>query len=230
MGIELTIDQRGLARFSRFGQQVQKQLPFATSLALNALAGGSNKIPGSKAQNIRTALAGASRGYFDQPTKFIQNAWRTTFASRSNLQVIIHPEEKRVKYLKAHIQGGARTFKGYEAKLLGIGNQRTQALIPSFVKRNSAGNVTQGTLGKIISAQSARGAGSVFIGTPRGGARGAGVYERTRGGALKPLFVAQPRAYYTGKFPLQQTAETVYRRRFNQYLSMALEQALRSAK
>lgn len=230
MAIELTIDQKGLVALSRRSKAIAKQLPFATSLALNALAGGSSKIPQSKSQNIRRALAGASKGYFDQPTKFIQNAWRQTYAKRADLQVTIYAEERRVKYLKAHIQGGARTYKGYEAKLLGLGNQRTQALIPTFVKRNGAGNVTRGTIGKIINAQKASGAGSVFVGKPLGGNRPTGIYERTKAGTLKPLFVAQPRAYYRAGFPLQQTAWTVQSRRFSTYLQAALEQALATAR
>lgn len=230
MGIDITIDQRGLVRFSRFGQQVQKQLPFATSLALNALGSGSDKIPGSKDRNIVKALAGASRGYFHQPTKFVQNGWFATKASKRNLQIVIHPKDKQLPYLKAHITGGARTFKPFEPKLLSIGSAQTQALIPSFVKRNSAGNVTRTTIGKIIDNQQISGPGSVFIGTPRGGGRKVGVYERTRTGTLKPLFVAQARAYYNGRFPLAQTAETVYARNFNKYLDMALTQSLASAK
>lgn len=230
MGIELSIDQKGLARFSRFGQQVQKQLPFAVSLALNAVAGGSNMVPGSKSSNIRTALKGATRGYFDKPTTFIQNAWRQTFAKKSNLTVTIYAEEKRVKYLKAHIQGGARTLKAYEAKLLSLGDEPTRVLIPSFVKKNAAGNVTRGTLGKIIQAQTINGPGSVFIGRPRGGSRPVGVYERTKQGSLKPLFVTQSSAVYRRGFPLEQTAQNVVARRFNTYLAAALQQALANAK
>ena len=211
-------------------QAVQKQMAFATSVALNAIAQGVKSIPGSDANNIRTALAGASKGYFHRPTPFITKGWRATRASKSKLEVTIYPEEKRVKYLKAHITGGARTYKGYEAKLLGDAGISTQALIPSFVKRNSAGNVTRGTLRKIINAQGQLGAGSVFIGKPTGGNRGTGVYERTKQGSLKPLFVAQSKAFYTGDFPLQRTAWTVQNRRFATYFNAALKQALASAR
>jgi len=230
MGIELTIDQRGLAKFSRFGQQIQKQLPFAASVALNALGSGASQIPGSRAKSIVTALAGASRGYFDQPTKFVQNGWFATKAKKSNLQIVIHPKDKQLPYLKAHITGGARSYKPFEPTLLSIGSAQTQALIPSFVKRNSAGNVTRNTIGKIIANQKITGPGSVFIGIPRGGSRKLGVYERTRTGTLKPLFVAKPRAYYNGRFPLAQTAQTVYTRRFNEFLYLALQKSLASAR
>lgn len=230
MAITLSIDQKGLARLTSFGQQLGKQLPFATSKALNAVAGGLNDIPGSKAANIRTALKGASKGYFDNPTTFIQNAWRQTYASKRNLQLYVYPEEKRVKYLKANIRGGARTYKAYEAKLMGLGPQGTQILIPSFVKRNAAGNVTRGTLGSIIRSVAATGKGSAFVGQPRGGARPYGVYQRTKQGTLKPLFVAQSQAIYRPRFPIDQVAQTVVGRRFNGYFMSALEAALRNAK
>ncbi len=230
MAIELTIDQGDLKRATAWTKAVAKQLPFAVSRALNALANGSKSIPGSDANNIRTALAGASKGFFNQPTPFIANGWRATRADKTNLEVTIHPEKERVKYLKAHFTGGARTYKGYEAKLLGLGGQSTQALIPSFVKVNKAGNVPRATIGKIINAQSERGPGSVFVGRPRGGNRPLGVYERTKKGTLKPLFVAQSKAFYSGGFPLERTAWTVQSRRFSTYLLAALEQAVASAK
>ena len=230
MAITLTIDPGDLKRATGWSKAMAKQLPFAASLALNAVANGSKSIAGSDANNVVKALTGASKGYFDQPTPFIQKAWRSTRATKGNLEVTIHPEESRVKYLKAHITGGARTYKGYEAKLLGLGGQGTQVLIPSFVKVNKAGNVPRATIGKIIDATTATGPGSVFIGKPRGGNRPLGVYERTKRGTLKPLFVAQSRAYYKGNFPLQQTAWTVQSRRFSTYLKAALEQAIASAR
>jgi hypothetical protein len=230
MALSITVDTTGLQALAKQSSALAKQLPFAVSLALNGSAKGSRSIPGSDAYNVVKALAGASRGYFDQPTPFIEKAWRATNANKANPEVTIYPEDKRVKYLKAHITGGARTYKGYEAKLLGLSNESVQALIPSFVKRNQAGNATRGTLGKIIQASAAKGPGSVLVGKPRGGNRPVGVYERTKQGSLKPLFVAQPTAIYRGGFPLSQTTATVINRRFSSYLEAALEQALKSAR
>ena len=229
MALSLTIDQ-DLSKATAWTKAVQKQLPFATSAALNAVAGGSAKIPGSKASNIREALKGASRGYFDQPTKFIQNAWRQTYAKKRDLKVTIYAADKQVPYLKAHLTGGRRTYKGYEAKLLGITNQGTQYLVPAAVKRNNAGNVTRATLRKITANAAATGPGSVLVGRPLGGNRPLGVYERTKRGKLKPLFVTTPSTQYKAGFPLENTASTVMQRRFNAYFGSALQNALRTAK
>lgn len=227
--LSIAIDSN-LDKATSWAGAMNKQMRFAASQALNASAKGSRSIAGSDTYNALTALQGASRGYFDKPTPFIQKAWRATTANKSNLELTIYPEDKRLKYLKAHITGGDRTYKAYEAKILGLTKQGTQVLIPSFVKLNNAGNVSRATLGKIITAATTQGAGSVLVGTPRGGNRPLGVYERTRGASLKPLFVAQQKANYRPGFPLIQTVETVFGRRYTGYFQTALEQALASAR
>jgi hypothetical protein len=73
------------------------------------------------------------------------------------------------------------------------------------------------------------GRNSVFIGTPKGGNRPPGVYQRV-GQKLRPLFVSLPSAKYRPIFPVQQIGTKVAERRFGGYLRSSLERALASAR
>ena len=73
MGISLTIDQ-DLKGFDRFLNNNRKQLPFATSVAIN-----------NTAFDIRTALNKGTLGAFHKPTKFTQKAFIVTKSKKTNL-------------------------------------------------------------------------------------------------------------------------------------------------
>ncbi len=222
MAITITIDQQGIGLLQRRSAVVAKQLPFATSQALNTTA-----------FSTRDALKGASREVFDRPTTFIQNAWRVEKSTKLTLTAIVYPEERRRPYLKANILGGLRGTKPFEAKLLGAasssmaGNAR---LIPAVAKRNAQGNVSLAALKSITDKIATTGKNSVFIGTPLGGNRPPGVYQRAPQGKLRPLFVAQRSASYERRFKIDEIGGKVVQRRFSEYLRSALERAVASAR
>ena len=222
MAITLEIDQQGLQQASRWSAAVAKQLPFATSQALT-----------SAAFSARDAFKGASQTVFDKPTTFIQNAWRVQKATKVTLTAIVYPEERRRPYLKANILGGLRGTKPFEAKFIGAasssmtGNAR---LIPAVAKRNAQGNVSLAALKSITDKIATTGKNSVFIGTPLGGNRPPGVYQRAPRGKLRPLFVAQSSASYERRFKIDDIGAKVVKRRFSEYLRSALERAVASAR
>jgi hypothetical protein len=199
-----------------------KQLPFAISQALNSVG-----------FDTRTALKGASQTYFNKPTPFIQNAWRVDKSNKRNLVVTIFPDAKREPYLRANITGGRRGTKPFEAKLLGAassGLSEGSKLIPAVVRRNAQGNVSLAALRRITGQIGTTGKGSVFVGTPAGGGRPPGVYQRGTKGRLVPLFVAVPSATYRPIFPINQIGQKVVDRRFGNYLRSSLERAVASAR
>jgi hypothetical protein len=211
-----------LPKAIRWTDTMTKQLPFAISQALN-----------STAFSARDAFKGASQAVFDKPTTFIQNAWRVKKATKATLTAIVYPEERRRPYLKANIRGGARGTKPFEAKLLGaatgpIGSNTR--LVPGAIRRNAQGNVSLATLKKLTSNIGKTGNNSVFIGTPSGGSRPPGVYQRTPKGGLRPLFIAVRRATYQRRFKIDEIGQKVVQRRFNQYLMSSLEKALATAR
>jgi len=211
-----------LPKAIRWTDQMTKQLPFAISQALNSVG-----------FETRTGLKGSTRRYFDNPTRFIENAWLVKKSSKRDLVVTIYPEKKRAPYLKANIQGGRRGIKPMEVKLqsMQVGNlPRNQRLVPAVVKQNAQGNVTRATIGRIIRNNQTAGRNSTFVGKPTGGARAAGVYQRMPGGALRPLFIAVPSATYRPRFPINEIAQKVVSRRFGTYLRSSLERAVATAR
>ena len=219
----LTLDIKSeLPKAIRWTDQMTKQLPFAISQALN-----------STGFDIRSSLKGASRQYFDNPTPFIQNAWRVDKSSKRSLVVTIFPEAKREPYLRANITGGKRGTKPFEAKFLGQASSAIPSnskLIPAAIRRNAAGNVSLSALKRIQQQIGQPGRNGVFVGTPPGTQRPPGVYQRMARGKLKPLFIAVPSATYRPIFPIADIGTKVAERRFGIYLRSSLEKALASAK
>jgi len=229
MAIELTIDQKGLVALSRRSKAIAKQLPFATSVALNETA-----------FKARTALNGSTRQYFDQPVKFTQSAFLVQKSKKRDLVAYVYANNQsgrnRARYLRYGIHGGPRVAKGFERFFAGADKDGTlrpgTALIPtSLVKLTAAGNVSLATLRSInkgLSTTNKR--GGFFVGTPKGGNRPPGIYRRSRE-QLFPYFIAASSApRYTGRFPLQEVGGKVVQRQFNQQLMAALEKALATAR
>lgn len=219
----ITLDiQSELPKAIRWTDAMTKQLPFAISQALNA-----------SAFDARTALNGSTRQYFENPTPFIQNAWRVDKSTKRSLLVTIFPEAKREPYLRANITGGRRGTKPFEAKFLGDASSAIPSgskLIPAAIRRNAAGNVSLAALKRITQQIGQPGRNGVFVGTPQGGGRPPGVYQRAARGRLKPLFLAVPSATYRPIFPIADIGTKVAERRFGIYLRSSLEKALASAR
>jgi hypothetical protein len=230
MAITLEIDQQGLVDATRWSATVAKQLPFATSVALNDVA-----------FKARQSLNGATRQYFQGPVKFTQTAFLVDKAKKTTLTAYVfannEPGRNRARYLRYGIQGGPRVAKGFERYFAGADNDGTlspgTALVPTaLVKTTDAGNVSLATLRSIskgLSTTNKR--GGFFVGTPRGaGNRPPGIYRRSRE-QLFPYFIAASAApRYTGRFPIQDIGEKIVARNFNDLLSAALDKAIATAR
>jgi hypothetical protein len=220
----LTLDIKSeLPKAIRWTDAMTKQLPFAISQALN-----------STGFDIRTALGGATRQYFQQPVAFTQRAFLVRKGNKRNLQVDIYANKKQNRYLRTQVHGGSRGQKGYERRYLADAQASMPAgsrLVPSVgLKLNAAGNPSLAALRRISGQVASTGRNSVFIGRPVGGGRPPGVYQRKPNGSLTPLFVAVQRASYRPRFPMADIGTKVAQRRFGTYLRSSLERALASAK
>lgn len=230
MAITLQIDQDGLQRASAWSQAIAKQMPFATTVALNDVA-----------FQARQSLNGATRQYFQGPVKFTQTAFLVEKAKKATLTAYVFANTQqgrnRARYLRYGIQGGQRVAKGFERYFAGADNDGTlppgTTLIPtSLVKVTDAGNVSLVTLRSIskgLSTTNKR--GGFFVGTPRGaGDRPPGIYRRSRE-QLFPYFIAASAApRYTGRFPIQDIGEKIVQRNFNEMLMAALDKAMATAR
>jgi hypothetical protein len=230
MALSITVDTTGLEEAARRSSVLAKQLPFATSVALNEVA-----------FKARTSLNGATNQYFNAPTKFTQSAFLVQKSKKADLQAVVYANNQegrsRARYLRYGIQGGARVAKGFERFFAGADNDGTLppgiALLPtSLVKLTPQGNVSIATLRSIskgLSTNNKR--GGFFVGTPRGaGNRPPGIYRRSRE-QLLPYFIAASSApRYTGRFPIQDIGGKVINRNWISEFENAIERALSTAK
>ena len=228
MPISLTIDQ-DLSRATAWTKAVQKQLPFATSVALNNVA-----------FDARKAINAGTKGAFDNPVKFTQSAFLVQKSKKKSLAAFVYAQDKagkdRARYLRFGIAGGTRPQKGldvfFENAIPNDGTIPAGAYFmpTSLVKTNASGNVTQATLRRISKGISGDPRGGFFIGTPRGGNRPPGIYRRSRE-QLFPYFIATTdRPDYTGRFDIEAIGAKVIQRNFGKHFNAALSKALSTAK
>jgi hypothetical protein len=226
----ITLDIRSeLPKAIVWTDTMTKQLPFAISQALNSVAFES-----------RTAINSSTRQYFQNPSRFTQNAFYVQRSSKRNLEAVVYAEaasgRDRARYLRYGIQGGERAQKGFERKFLSavVGTSRipeNSQLVPtSLVRLNAQGNVSLATIRRIQKGLATTGTGTFFVGTPKGGNRPAGIYRRSRG-QLFPYFIAiDQQARYQRRFPIGEIAGKVTQRRFGDYLRSSLQKALETAR
>ncbi|HEX7853829.1 MAG TPA: hypothetical protein VF503_09055 [Sphingobium sp.] len=99
-----------------------RQMPFAVSLALNNLAVGI-------VDEERDLIA----EFFDSPTPFTINAFRTVVATKSRRYVVIAAKDIQDQYLAPYVFGGTRSY----------GNKRAM-IVPRDVPVNRYGNLPRG--------------------------------------------------------------------------------------
>lgn len=226
----LTLDiQSTLPLATQWVQGMERQLPFAVSVALNA-----------SAFDARTAINTSTTRFFNAPTRFTQNAFFVQRSTKQNLEAVVYAEaakgKDRARYLRYGIQGGERRQKGFEKKFLAevVGTGRIPAgaqLAPtSLVRLDASGNVGLATIKRIQKGLSGSQRGGFFVGTPKGGDRPAGIYRRSRE-QLFPYFVVTDRAArYKPRFPMDRIGAQTVERTFMQHFETSLAKALATAR
>ena len=228
MPIRLSIDQ-DLSKATAWTKAVQKQLPFATSVALNNVA-----------FDARKSINAGTRSAFQVPVKFTQTAFLVQKSKKKSLIAFVYAQDKtgkdRARYLRFGIEGGSRPQKGMEAYFENaVPNDGTiprgaYFMPTSLVKTNASGNVTQATLRRITKGISGSPRGGFFIGTPRGSGRPPGIYRRSRE-QLHPYFIATTdRPDYKPRFDIEQIGGKVVQRRFGFHFNAAMTKAMSTAR
>lgn len=228
MPLSLTIDQ-DLSKATAWTKAVQKQLPFATSVAIN-----------NAAFDARKAINAGTKSAFHVPVKFTQSAFLVQKSKKRDLTAFVYAQDKkgkdRARYLRFGIAGGTRPQKGMDAYFENaVPNDGTipagaYFMPTSLVKTNASGNVTQATLRRISKGINGDARAGFFIGTPRGGNRPPGIYRRSRQ-QLQPYFIATTdRPDYTGRFNIESIGAKVIQRRFGFHFNAALSKAVSTAK
>lgn len=181
------------------------QIPFAASQALNQTG-----------FDVRKGLGDSTMRYFDRPTAFTRRGFLVAKGNKADPKVTIYAAPGR-DYLATQIRGGRRDRKGYERAL------GDSFLIPASRVRNPAGNPRRTIFNQISGP-------NYFAGTPKGGNRPPGIYQRMSRNKLRAVFVAIDQPGYRPRFPMDREGLAIAGRVFPGYFRQKLEQALLSAK
>ena len=143
MNLNIKFDDKALRQSLK---RVQKQIPYATTLALNEVAG---KVKENQVKVIEREL--------NNPTPFTKRGFRIKYATKQNLtsKVFIAPIQQ--SYLKYQIEGGVNTDRG---------------LVPQAgIKTNKYGNIPKNALRNRRSKGTSRRVGGRIYTSPKRGAR-----------------------------------------------------------
>lgn len=226
----------------------EKQIPFATALALTRTA-----------QDVRKELRTEISRVFDRPTNFTLNSLYLQPAKKTNLEAKVWLRDNgfRPHYLIPQIEGGARPQKRFEQRLVRIGvmtpNQR--AVPAQGATLDSHGNMSRGQIVKILSQLGSagfQGDYSTASNSRRSKAKRQkeayfvasstiertrhlhpGIYvrlQRTGYSVIKPVLMFVNRATYRKRFDFYGVAQRVVAERWDSNFNQAMAQAVATAR
>jgi hypothetical protein len=198
--------------------QLKKQLPFATSVALNETA----RLV-AKTQRVK------AKQFFDRPTPFLLNGFTTLKGRGGNFNGI----RSTKKNLSTLLIPGYLSFRGFTDAGLRINKvvktqseggtrlpfNRALVLPVARGQKNRYGNIPNKRVEQLLQKPNVFQAGRAQ-GLPPG------IYERRRRGGLKMLIAYEPRAQYRPLFPYYRIAEGVAKSQFNREFEKAFKKAV----
>lgn len=215
-----------LPQAAKWTNEHTKQLPFSIAQALTATSKGIRQIPESKSKNILADYKRIINSRLDRPTKGIQDGFFATTANKRTLRTEVKAKDAkwdRGRYIVGNIKGGDRPNKWIEIEARRLGNIPSNLdLVPTYnMKRDTYGNPKRSVLKNKFKGVSS---GKTFIGKPQQIARPYGIYDVSRKGSLKALFVAVPSTSYPKPLvDLKKKAEARANLVFGNYLRMRLK-------
>lgn len=242
--------------FSRLLAEVrgmEKQVPFATALALTRTA-----------QRVKEAEEKEMKDVFDRPTPYTMQSVFMRPATKSSQEAVVWLKDfggkgtPAVKFLIAQIQGGTRRPKRFEKALeaAGVMPSGYRAVPGEAAKLDMFGNMDRGQIVQILAffkafpeagykanmsdkrrKSMARGSKtqqgySYFVGRP-GDRLPLGVWQRFRlahGSSIKPVMIFVPNAAYKAVFDFFYVGKTVFEKHFHTEFRRAMEEAMRTAR
>lgn len=184
----------------------QKQLPFATAMALNETA----EVV-KKAEELSIAVS------FDRPTPFTKKALYLRRATKGKLTATVGAKKIQADYLRRQVTGGRRTPSG------------KAIVVPVKARKNKYGNLPKGSVKRSLRRP------DVFVASRRRGSTGhlaPGVYQRPgrSGGGLKLLASFEDSANYTAQWRFHGLAMSRARAAFHPAFIKAMKRAIETAK
>lgn len=228
------------ALIGRMDAVARKQVPFASSLALNKTG-----------EDIMAENQKLMKRVFDRPTRWTLNAFYLKRSRKTDLNISVERKSMvgRKFYLEVQSEGGGRPKTGIERLFSDrlAYEDHIEAVLPTkALRRNKYGNVAPGRLQQILSGvrvQNDKAQNSTAASNRRAGARRAryfvprpggkltpGVFERTGRRIKKVLAFTQAAPQYRAIFPMEEHGYKVARRVLPEHMKKALAHALATAK
>lgn len=231
--ISIRVDVTGIDALKRKLQGMQKQIPFAGSVAVNRTA-----------KDVQTGLRQESQSVFDRPTPFTLNAWAIKPSTKANLTAVVYARPAQARYLALQISGGTRQPGARGIRLPGNIQLNAFGNIPRGLTDRLKAAAQNGTLGPAL-ARRLGATGNrrkkaapvqLFYGQPVG--KGwehapVGIWRRIPGnpGKLIPLIVFEDTpAQYRRRLDIEKVATRIVRQRFARHFSDAWRQAMATAR
>lgn len=242
--VDLSLDAAPIS--AAFQELEQKHLPFVLALTATRLA-----------QRVKKGTITVMKQRLDRPTPTTLNSLFVKMATKSRAAQVYFKDSwasgiPADTYLQQAVGGGQRPHKRFEKALIARGIMRSgEYAIPTGAFMNQYGNVSRGTMTKILSGLGAAETGAGYQANASGSARskrkgnahrffsgevdGArGVWERKTmgmGDAVRPVFVFSSSApSYRTIFPFFKIAQNIVKANYPGEFAAAFAQATATAK
>jgi hypothetical protein len=211
-GIQISVDMSGINKAQAWLAQIQGQMPYSASRALN-----------DAAKTMADDLNKSTTQYFDRPTRFTQNAYRVSSrSSKTNLVAEVRPKSIQESYLLPSIRGGVRPQRPSERKLGSI----AEAYRPGRDARlNASGNMS-----KAAAVKALQGGGDLFTLRDRKGKLRPGVFQRVKSKGVKSILSFNKLPNIPKRWPIERIARGSLNASWAPLVNRYMAEALRTAK
>jgi hypothetical protein len=208
MNINVSIDSKDLDKAVHWLAEINNQMPYATSRALN-----------DAAKEAVKDLNASTSTYFDRPTKFTQRGYAVTgYSNKNNLTATLNLRPIQAAYLTPSIRGGVRPQRPSERKTSGIAAWRPG----QDVKLNASGNIS-----KALAIKALQGGGSYFRLDSARGKLKPGVYQRMAKGKIKNILSFNALPNIQRRWPIDRISSASIGRHLPARLNHWMEQAIK---
>lgn len=218
--LSITLDT---SRIQRELSDMQKQIPYATSTAINSLAFDAMRLENSAMSEI-----------FDHPRPFTTRATQVDKATKSNPTAVVSLRDQQAKYLTPYETGGDHW--------VGARDGAGDLLVPVDGRTDAYGQIPRGLIKRLLArpdvfAGTIRGVRGIWQrpvqGTRRNGVRGSKGALRSQGGqrtALKLLYVFRPNRDVNKHLDFEQRAAELVQREGPKAIEAAIMKAIGTAR
>ena len=200
----------------------RKQIPFATSKALNTVA-----------FDVRKMLQDGLDIHMDRPTPYTKRGVQVEKSTKKKLVAEVGFRSKsfgkgqgsttQASYMKRQIEGGTRKAR----------SKAIPVPVPKNLKTNKYGSIVRGKIQKLLADKD-----KYFSGIPKGISDAPGIWQRMPanskrkkpGGKIRMVIAWEPKTQYSKRFPFKRIVETTVKTNFRKRFDFELREALKTAR